>query len=88
MASSYENPAYTSHQLTLEGRERLTVSGVEDVERFDENTIVMSTTAGTLVIAGENLHIGKLSWMAGNSMWTGRLIPCPMRTRVTAGAGC
>ena len=65
MASSYENPAYTSHQLTLEGRERLTVSGVEDVERFDENTIVMSTTAGTLVITGENLHIGKLSLDGG-----------------------
>ena len=59
--ASYDNPAYTAHQLTLEGRERLTVSGVEDVERFDENTIVMSTTAGTLVITGENLHIGKLS---------------------------
>ena len=65
MAPSYENPAYTSHQLTLEGRERLTVSGVEDVERFDENTIVMSTTAGTLVITGENLHIGKLSLDGG-----------------------
>ena len=63
--ASYENPAYTSHQLTLEGRERLTVSGVEDVERFDENTIVMSTTAGTLVVAGENLHIGKLSLDGG-----------------------
>ena len=62
---AYEAPAYTSHQLTLEGRERLTVSGVEDVERFDENTIVMSTTAGTLVITGENLHIGKLSLDGG-----------------------
>ncbi len=63
--ASYDNPAYTAHQLTLEGRERLTVSGVEDVERFDENTIVMSTTAGTLVITGENLHIGKLSLDGG-----------------------
>ena len=63
--ASYDNPAYTAHHLTLEGRERLTVSGVEDVERFDENTIVMSTTAGTLVITGENLHIGKLSLDGG-----------------------
>ena len=63
--ASYDNPAYTSHQLTLEGRERLTVSGVEDVERFDENTIVMSTAAGTLVVSGENLHIGKLSLDGG-----------------------
>ena len=63
--ASYDNPAYTSHQLTLEGRERLTVSGVEDVERFDESAIVMSTTAGTLVVTGENLHIGKLSLDGG-----------------------
>ena len=35
------------------------------MERFDENTIVMSTTAGTLVISGENLHIGNLSLDGG-----------------------
>ena len=33
------------HRLTMEGREKLTVAGVEDVERFDENCIVMSTCA-------------------------------------------
>ena len=53
------------HRLELEGRERLTVSGVEDVERFDENSILMSTSAGTLVITGEDLHIGKLSLDGG-----------------------
>ena len=62
---AYDSQNYTQHRLELEGRERLTVSGVEDAERFDENTIVMSTTAGTLVIAGENLHIGKLSLDGG-----------------------
>ena len=54
-----------AHRLELEGRERLTVSGVEDVERFDETGIVMSTSAGTLVITGEDLHIGKLSLDGG-----------------------
>lgn len=53
------------HRLTLEGREKLTVSGVEDVERFDETCIVMSTCAGTLVITGEELHFGKLSLDGG-----------------------
>ena len=62
---AYEHQNYVQHQLTLEGRERLTVSGVEDVERFDESSIVMSTTAGTLVVSGENLHIGKLSLDGG-----------------------
>ena len=45
------------HRLELMGRGHLTVSGVEDVERFDETGIVMSTSAGTLVITGEDLHI-------------------------------
>lgn len=53
------------HRLTLEGREKLTVSGVEDVERFDEGCIIMSTCAGTLIVTGSNLHIGKLSLDGG-----------------------
>ena len=53
------------HRLELVGRERLVVSGVEDVDRFDETGIVMSTTAGTLVVTGEDLHIGKLSLDGG-----------------------
>ena len=32
-----------AHHVILEEREQLTVSGVEEVESFDENTIVMDT---------------------------------------------
>ena len=53
------------HRLTLEGREKLTVAGVEDVERFDESCIIMSTCAGTLIVTGTELHIGKLSLDGG-----------------------
>ena len=61
------------HRLTLEGREKLTVGGVEDVERFDETCIVMSTCAGTLVVTGEGLHIGKLSLDGGELHVDGRI---------------
>ena len=61
------------HRLQLEGREKLTVSGVEDVERFDENCIIMSTCVGTLVISGEDLHIGKLSLDGGELHVTGSI---------------
>ena len=61
------------HRLELVGRERLTVSGVEDVERFDENGIVMSTSAGVLVVTGEDLHIGKLSLDGGQLHVDGRI---------------
>ena len=61
------------HRLELVGQERLTVSGVEDVERFDENGIVMSTSAGVLVVTGEDLHIGKLSLDGGELHVDGRI---------------
>ena len=65
------NPA--PHRLTLDGRDKLTVSGVEDVERFDENEIVMNTTDGVLIVNGENLHIGKLSLDGGELQVDGRV---------------
>ena len=54
------------HHVVMEERSSLTVSGVSDVERFDENEIVMSTSRGTLVVTGENLHIEKLSLDGGD----------------------
>ena len=61
------------HRLELVGRERLTLSRAEDVERFDENGIVMSTSAGVLVVTGEDLHIGKLSLDGGELHVDGRI---------------
>jgi len=62
----YENSLSAPHHVVMEERRSLTVSGVQDVERFDENSIVMSTTKGTMVVSGENLHIEKLSLDGGD----------------------
>ena len=64
---------YTEHRIILESRERLTISGVEDVDRFDESEIVMRTSGGTLIVTGENLHIGKLSLEGGELHVDGRI---------------
>lgn len=55
----------TEHHVILEGRERLSVSGVEDVESFDESAIVLHTDQGTLVVRGQDLHIEKLNLDGG-----------------------
>ena len=39
----YDELGAMQHRLELDGRERLLVSGVEEVERFDEEEIVMNT---------------------------------------------
>ena len=71
--SDFNTVPASVHRLELVGREWLTVSGVEDVDRFDETGIVMSTSAGTLVVTGEDLHIGKLSLDGGELHVDGRI---------------
>lgn len=55
----------SGHKLTLVGREKLEITGVEEVESFDENTIIMSTSLGDLIVRGEGLHIETLSLDGG-----------------------
>ena len=49
------------HKLTLDDRERLTLTGVTEVESFDEQLVVLHTEQGTLVVRGEGLHLQLLS---------------------------
>jgi len=47
--------------LILENREKLCVSGVNDVESFNDQSIIAITDVGVLVIRGAELHINKLN---------------------------
>ena len=73
MAYELKQAAELSQRIDLTGRERLTVTGVEDVERFDELSVVMRTAAGVLVVTGEDLHIGKLSLDGGELLVEGHI---------------
>ena len=72
MTNDFNMPV-TPHRLELMDRAHLTVSGVEDVERFDESGVIMTTSAGTLIVTGEDLHIGKLSLDGGELHVDGRI---------------
>lgn len=47
--------------LLLENREKLCVTGVIDVESFNDQSIVAITDMGVLIIHGSELHINKLN---------------------------
>ena len=70
---TYDTSPASPQRIELSGRESLTVSGVEDVERFDDQCIVLRTGAGVLVGSGESLHIGKLSLDGGELHVDGRI---------------
>ena len=53
------------HCLSMESREKLSVSGVDDVSGFDENLIVLTTGQGDLTIRGQWLHIDRIDLDAG-----------------------
>ena len=61
------------HSLSLEGRERLSITGVEDVSGFDENMVVLSTGQGDLCIRGQELHIEKIDLDAGQMELQGHI---------------
>lgn len=66
MAFSYEEQALAQpHRLTLDERGKLDLTGVSEVESFDEAMVVVHTTKGTLVIRGEGLHLKLLSLDGG-----------------------
>ena len=62
-----ENISETSHALTLENREHLSLSGISDVDSFNEEEIVAICSCGELTIKGELLHIEELNLENGSN---------------------
>ena len=53
------------HNMVLENKEKMSVTGVSDVDTFDENKIVLFIPDDTIIIEGEDLHIQKLDVASG-----------------------
>lgn len=65
--------AAKNHSLELERREKLSLSGVEDVMGFDENMVVLQTGLGRLTVRGERLHIGMIDLGSGRLELSGKV---------------
>ncbi len=75
MAYAFEDktPTVGPHKLTLDNRSRLDVTGVQDVESFDEEAVVLYTAQGTLIVHGSGLHLKMLSLEGGQVAVDGRI---------------
>ncbi len=68
-----ENRMKKPHLLTLDNRRLLTLTGVEDVSGFDEQTINVRLSEMTLVVKGTGLHISKLNLESGDVVIDGSI---------------
>ncbi len=74
MLQDEKKTSLLQHNLILEDRNRLSVSGVNDVDSFDEQTIIALTDLGELTIKGEKLHITRLSLEIGELTVEGNIV--------------
>ena len=60
-----------NHNMILENRKSLSISGITDVDSFDEKAICLYTQLGELTIQGKELHIDSMSVETGDMTVTG-----------------
>lgn len=61
------------HSIIMEDRKKLSVSGVTDIDSFDEQTIIAITDLGELTIRGWDLHITRLNLEQGELLVDGEI---------------
>lgn len=62
-----------NYGLTLDRREKAILTGVTDVERFDEQEVVLHTHGGRLVLTGTGLHVSSLQLEEGRLLVDGAI---------------
>lgn len=69
MAEQQEMP----HALKLEGREKLTLTGITEVLSFDDTAVIMHTPLGRLTVLGQQLQLRALTPEGGSVTVRGQI---------------
>lgn len=62
-----------NQKLNLLNREKLTMTGINDVLSFDANEVLLDTCQGILMIRGDELHVSRLTLEKGEADIDGRI---------------
>ena len=68
-----EKKSSGQHSVLVNNRRNGTVTGVKEVDSFNENEIQMLTECGRLLIKGENLHVKELHLEKGEAQIEGKI---------------
>ena len=61
------------HNIIMENRRQLTITGVMDIDSFDENSVILFTDLGELTIKGQSLHINRIDVDTGDLLMEGEI---------------
>ncbi len=76
-----------AHSIVMEGRKTVSISGVTDVESFDEQTVILMTDVGELVIKGFGMHINRIDVESGDLALEGEIYGISYSDTTPAGGG-
>lgn len=62
-----------NHNITINERKNIVISGVKKIESFDEEEFLLETAMGFLIIKGSDLEIIKLDTYQGNVSIKGKI---------------
>ena len=65
--------ATQAHNLCIEDRSRMRLTGVEDVDCFSENIAVITTTMGAITVTGASLKVSRLDLQSGEVSLEGQI---------------
>ena len=63
----------SNQNIIIEGRKKLTLSGVKDVISFDDETLLLETVLGRLTVKGAGLHIVNFDTASGDLFAEGKI---------------
>ncbi len=61
------------HNIIMENRAKISISGVENAESYNETEVILHTSKGILIVKGEMLNLSKLNIDSGEITINGRI---------------
>ena len=67
------NESYKKFETCIDNREKITLNGVNNIESFEEDHIILKTALGEVCIEGENLKVESLTKESGEILIIGKI---------------
>ncbi|MDR0841494.1 MAG: sporulation protein YabP [Christensenellaceae bacterium] len=82
-----ESGRIRAHSIHIDERQLMSISGVKDVDSFNEQEVQLLTEAGELRIEGAELHLTKLDLDAGQVILEGEIFALEYASEQQASSG-